>query len=284
MMSRDRRYDSFKTWSGKLERQLAHLAGAGPEFPEEEEDGCDAISSHHTKSMPQVDRFFAALECPELDKLRSSEELVLPLDKTWPFLLRFPVSAFGICLGVSTQAILWKTVATSAPTRFLHVTTKVNLVLPAIKKRNALRVAGVPGDIKSASSLLYVADEECNLQGLLIIKKLTRNHDTCSKIGNAMYLIGGAHAVKKKPSSITIEFSRGNYNKILSCLFSTSDLEYLQIERCIMSLPREFEGFKQLIVLNLHTPNLSNVYVTLDKTKVADRSKNYMMQSFCQPN
>jgi hypothetical protein len=89
---------------------------------------------------------------------------------------------------------------------------------------------------------------------------------------------------RKKPSSITIEFSRGNYNKILSCLFSISDLEYLQIERCIMSLPREFEGFKQLTVLNLHTPNLSNVYVTLDKTKVADRSKNYMMQSFCQPN
>ncbi|BAS72259.1 Os01g0385400, partial [Oryza sativa Japonica Group] len=131
MMSRDRRYDSFKTWSGKLERQLTHLAGAGPEVPEEEEDGCDgdAISSHHTKSMPQVDRFFAALEGPELDKLRSSEELVLPSDKTWPFLLRFPVSAFGICLGVSSQAILWKTVATSTPTRFLHVTTKVNLVL-----------------------------------------------------------------------------------------------------------------------------------------------------------
>uniref|UniRef100_J3L059 Uncharacterized protein n=1 Tax=Oryza brachyantha TaxID=4533 RepID=J3L059_ORYBR len=107
MMSRDRRYDSFKTWSGKLERQLTHLAGAGPE----------------------VDRFFAALEGPELDQLRSSEELVLPSDKTWPFLLRFPVSAFGICLGVSSQAILWKTVATSAPTRFLHVTTKVNLVL-----------------------------------------------------------------------------------------------------------------------------------------------------------
>uniref|UniRef100_A0A0D3F5Y0 Uncharacterized protein n=1 Tax=Oryza barthii TaxID=65489 RepID=A0A0D3F5Y0_9ORYZ len=147
MMSRDRRYDSFKTWSGKLERQLAHLAGAGPEFPEEEEDGCDAISSHHTKSMPQVDRFFAALECPELDKLRSPEELVLPLDKTWPFLLRFPVSAFGICLGVSTQAILWKTVATSAPTRFLHVTTKVNLVLVRFRRahvrhRSHLRLQG----------------------------------------------------------------------------------------------------------------------------------------------
>uniref|UniRef100_A0A0D9V189 Uncharacterized protein n=1 Tax=Leersia perrieri TaxID=77586 RepID=A0A0D9V189_9ORYZ len=129
MMSRDRRYDSFKTWSGKLERQLTHLAGGEPDVTEEEDDGDDAISSHHTKSMPQVDRFFAALEGPELDKLRSSEELVLPSDKTWPFLLRFPVSAFGICLGVSSQAILWKTVATSAPTRFLHVTTKVNLVL-----------------------------------------------------------------------------------------------------------------------------------------------------------
>ncbi|KAL5230916.1 hypothetical protein ABZP36_029692 [Zizania latifolia] len=127
-MSRDKRYDSFKTWSGKLERQITHLAGVGPEAPEET-DQDDAIGSHRTSSLPKVDRFFAALEGPELDQLRSSEELVLPSDKTWPFLLRFPVSAFGICLGVSSQAILWKTIATSAPTTFLHVTTKVNLVL-----------------------------------------------------------------------------------------------------------------------------------------------------------
>ncbi|WVZ97066.1 hypothetical protein U9M48_042628 [Paspalum notatum var. saurae] len=128
-MSRDRRYDSFKTFSGKLERQLTHLAGA-PEVREDElQDGDDSITTSRTTSMPKVDRFFAALEGPELDKLKSSEELVLPSDKTWPFLLRFPVSAFGICLGVSSQAILWKTIATSAPTLFLHVTTKVNLVL-----------------------------------------------------------------------------------------------------------------------------------------------------------
>uniref|UniRef100_A0A0E0KZV7 Uncharacterized protein n=1 Tax=Oryza punctata TaxID=4537 RepID=A0A0E0KZV7_ORYPU len=127
-MSRDKRYDSFKTWSGKLERQLTHLAGVGPEAPVDK-DGGDAIGSHRTSSLPKVDRFFAALEGPELDQLKSEEELVLPSDKTWPFLLRFPVSAFGICLGVSSQAILWKTIATSAPTTFLHVTTKVNLVL-----------------------------------------------------------------------------------------------------------------------------------------------------------
>ncbi|XP_066367503.1 S-type anion channel SLAH2-like [Miscanthus floridulus] len=127
VISRDKRYDSFKTFSGKLERQLTHLAGA-PEVDEEDEDEVVATTSR-TTSMPKVDRFFAALEGPELDKLKSSEELVLPSDKTWPFLLRFPVSAFGMCLGVSSQAILWKTIALSSPTMFLHVTHKVNLVL-----------------------------------------------------------------------------------------------------------------------------------------------------------
>ncbi|XP_062202705.1 uncharacterized protein LOC133905029 [Phragmites australis] len=59
----------------------------------------------------------------------------------------------------------------------------------ASKKRNALRVAGVPGAIESVSSLLYAADEEYNLLGLLIIKKLARDHDNCSKIGNARGLL-----------------------------------------------------------------------------------------------
>ncbi|RLN30892.1 uncharacterized protein C2845_PM05G16340 [Panicum miliaceum] len=59
----------------------------------------------------------------------------------------------------------------------------------ASKKRNALRFAGVPGAIESVSSLLYAADEECNLLGLLIIKKLARDHNNCSKIGNARGLL-----------------------------------------------------------------------------------------------
>ncbi|KAM0903362.1 hypothetical protein ACQ4PT_018616 [Festuca glaucescens] len=125
------RYDSFKTFSGKLERQITHLAGGGgvPANTPEEEVG-DAISGERTASMaPNVDRFFAALEGPELDKLKSSEALVLPSDKKWPFLLRFPVSTFGMCLGVSSQAILYKTIASAPPTAFLHVSIKVNLVL-----------------------------------------------------------------------------------------------------------------------------------------------------------
>ncbi|OEL22496.1 S-type anion channel SLAH3 [Dichanthelium oligosanthes] len=175
--SRDKSYDSFKTWSGKLEKQIAtHLLGSRPapqqqqDEEEPEEDDAATTTRRNSSSVPEVQRFFAALEGPELDKLRvllltsvavhanaitrrvssslfllmwlhvadrrvavlpwqSSEELILPSDKTWPFLLRFPVSAFGMCMGMSSQAILWKRIAISASTRFLHITVKINLVL-----------------------------------------------------------------------------------------------------------------------------------------------------------
>lgn len=55
--------------------------------------------------------------------------MVLPNDKTWPFLLRFSISSFGMCLGVSSQAILWKTIATSPSTKFLHIRPEINTVL-----------------------------------------------------------------------------------------------------------------------------------------------------------
>jgi hypothetical protein len=126
--------------------------------PEEEEDHRgDAINGERTASIaPHVDPFFAALEGPELDTpkvsnyyvpscllslhpfrcfqikahapvlvrvvfLQSLEALVQPSDKQWPFLLLFPVSTFGMCLGVSSQAILYKTIVTAPPTAFLHV-------------------------------------------------------------------------------------------------------------------------------------------------------------------
>ncbi|KAK9145178.1 hypothetical protein Sjap_005081 [Stephania japonica] len=121
---KDRRYDSFKTWSGKMERQISNLRGKqqGP-VPENNDSPNSEI-----QSVP-VERYFDALEGPELETLRASEELLLPEDKRWPFLLRFPVSSFGICLGVSSQAILWKAIATSPSTSFLHVSLDANLVL-----------------------------------------------------------------------------------------------------------------------------------------------------------
>ena len=54
---------------------------------------------------------------------------MLPKDEKWPFLLRFPISAFGMCLGVSSQSILWKTLASAPPTAFLHASPVVNHVL-----------------------------------------------------------------------------------------------------------------------------------------------------------
>lgn len=123
---KDKRYDSFKTFSGRLERQLSNLRGNKNQETEQESI---SQASHELEINIPVDRYFDALEGPELDKLRASEESVLPDDKTWPFLLRFPISSFGIILGVSSQAIMWKALATSATTKFLHISLDVNLVL-----------------------------------------------------------------------------------------------------------------------------------------------------------
>ncbi|KAI5000672.1 hypothetical protein ZWY2020_010631 [Hordeum vulgare] len=116
--TRDKRFDPFKTFSGRLERQLSNRRGR-PLDPMD-------LGSHHSKiseetdQVPGTDRYFDALEGPELDTLRRC----CPRTK-WPFLLRFPISAFGMVLGVSSQAILWKTLASAPPTAFLHVSLVV---------------------------------------------------------------------------------------------------------------------------------------------------------------
>ncbi|KAL0299617.1 UNVERIFIED_CONTAM: S-type anion channel SLAH3 [Sesamum radiatum] len=134
---KDKRFDSFKTWSGGLERQLSNLRGKHREESEQEPQ-----PQHRAEfeNLP-VDRYFDALEGPELDTLRASEEILLPEDKKWPFLLRFPISSFGICLGVSSQAIMWKALASSASTKFLHVSPDINLVLWLISIALVLIVA-----------------------------------------------------------------------------------------------------------------------------------------------
>lgn len=122
---KDKRFDSFKTWSGKLERKLSNLRGKRLEVGQDENS---AERNVEMETLP-VHRYFDALEGPELDTLRPSEEILLPEDKQWPFLLRFPISSFGICLGVGSQVVLWKNLATSPSTKFLHVSLDVNLVL-----------------------------------------------------------------------------------------------------------------------------------------------------------
>uniref|UniRef100_A0A0E0L698 S-type anion channel SLAH2 n=1 Tax=Oryza punctata TaxID=4537 RepID=A0A0E0L698_ORYPU len=129
--TRDRRFDQFKTFSGRLERQFSNLRGMLPQEPADIEMADSKISEEEADGgeVPTADRYFAALEGPELDTLRATEVPVLPEDERWPFLLRFPISAFGMCLGVSSQAMLWKTLASEPSTAFLHISLDVNHVL-----------------------------------------------------------------------------------------------------------------------------------------------------------
>ncbi|KAL1531961.1 S-type anion channel SLAH3-like [Salvia divinorum] len=130
----DRRFDSFKTWSGKLDRQLSNLRGV----PTQEEQP----RPQEFENLP-VHRYFDALEGPELDTLRAYEEIILPEDKQWPFLLRFPISSFSISLGVGSQAIMWKSLSSSAATSFLDVSPHINLILWLITAALTLTVAVV---------------------------------------------------------------------------------------------------------------------------------------------
>ncbi|KAF9602537.1 hypothetical protein IFM89_029836 [Coptis chinensis] len=112
---KDTQFESFRTLSGKQETE--------PEM--------SASQSARLEYLP-VHRYYDALEGPELDTLRATEELVLPEDLQWPFLLHYPVFSFGVCLGLSSQTILWKTIATSSATRFLNIDLDVNLILWSI--------------------------------------------------------------------------------------------------------------------------------------------------------
>ncbi|CAD6332697.1 unnamed protein product [Miscanthus lutarioriparius] len=135
--TRDRRFDHFKTFSGRLERQLSNLRGVAVDIEPAADDSNSnkMISEEETdgggggREVPTADRYFAALEGPELETLRPTEVSALPEDETWPFLLRFPINAFGMCLGVSSQAMLWKTLQSEPSTAFLHVSPAVNHAL-----------------------------------------------------------------------------------------------------------------------------------------------------------
>ncbi|GLU05683.1 hypothetical protein SLE2022_227680 [Rubroshorea leprosula] len=91
-------------------------------------DDSNRVDDSVDRSVP-AGRYFAALRGPELDKVKDCEDILLPKDEKWPFLLRFPIGSFGICLGLSSQAVLWRTLSTSPAIQFLHVTPFINLFL-----------------------------------------------------------------------------------------------------------------------------------------------------------
>ncbi|KAJ8511815.1 hypothetical protein OPV22_002249 [Ensete ventricosum] len=106
--------------SRRENRPDLHCANGAP--------GSAGMGDRVTDSVP-AGRYFAALRGPELDQVRDYEDILLPKDEVWPFLLRFPIGCFGMCLGLGSQAILWGALATSPAMAFLHVTPDINLAL-----------------------------------------------------------------------------------------------------------------------------------------------------------
>ncbi|XP_051130002.1 guard cell S-type anion channel SLAC1 isoform X2 [Andrographis paniculata] len=134
MTERKGDFDIFRTKSG-LVRQNSKLPSRRDsgmlDFEQNNADGNvagGAPSEGVNKSVP-AGRYFAALKGPELDEIKESEDILLPKDEKWPFLLRFPIGCFGMCLGLSSQAILWRALATSPSMEFLHITPLINLVI-----------------------------------------------------------------------------------------------------------------------------------------------------------
>ncbi|KAH7416038.1 hypothetical protein KP509_14G072400 [Ceratopteris richardii] len=50
-----------------------------------------------------------------------NQERPLSADEQWPFLMRFPVSCFSICMGFGIQTVLWKTLSTIKWLPFMHI-------------------------------------------------------------------------------------------------------------------------------------------------------------------
>ncbi|KAI5073519.1 hypothetical protein GOP47_0011532 [Adiantum capillus-veneris] len=76
-----------------------------------------------------ANRYLNSLKGPELEILKNPKCSVLPIDKQWPFLLRFPVNSFGINLGLGSQAILWKILASGGHIWWMQVPIIINIVV-----------------------------------------------------------------------------------------------------------------------------------------------------------
>lgn len=73
--ARDKRFDPFKTFSGRLERQLSNLRGRPLDPMDLESQDSNIISEETDRDqVPGTDRYFDALEGPELDTLRVYRE------------------------------------------------------------------------------------------------------------------------------------------------------------------------------------------------------------------
>lgn len=122
-------FSIFKTKPSNLSKQNSLLPSRKERSEMESQNNTDGVGEESVDTSVPAGRYFAALRGPELDQVKDDEDILLPKDEKWPFLLRFPIGCFGICLGLSSQAVLWRALATSPATKFLHIPLFINLVL-----------------------------------------------------------------------------------------------------------------------------------------------------------
>ncbi|XP_002973316.2 guard cell S-type anion channel SLAC1 [Selaginella moellendorffii] len=118
-------YNLFKTRSSKsLEKQIPWLSKQNGDAPP---------PKFETDEELPAGRFFDALQGPELEVLKDSEDLLLPLDQKWPFLLRVPANVFGVSIGLSAQSLLWAEIHDASSLSYLkHVPKGVLFALWSI--------------------------------------------------------------------------------------------------------------------------------------------------------
>ncbi|KAL5751041.1 hypothetical protein ACOSP7_025644 [Xanthoceras sorbifolium] len=122
-------FSIFKTKSTLSKQNSLMPTRKEKEMESQRIDGSGRLDDESVNKSVPAGRYFAALRGPELDQVKDYEDILLPKDEKWPFLLRFPIGCFGICLGLSSQAVLWRALATSPATEFLHITPFINLAL-----------------------------------------------------------------------------------------------------------------------------------------------------------
>lgn len=60
---------------------------------------------------------------------QESEDLLLPMDEEWPFLLRVPIGVFRITLGLGCQSVMWKDIHTMPCMSFLHIPAWIHVAI-----------------------------------------------------------------------------------------------------------------------------------------------------------
>nr|GMD77375.1 Armadillo-type fold protein [Ipomoea batatas] len=165
------------------------------------------------------------------------------------------------------------------------------------KKQNALRVAGIPGAMESISSLLQISrdfggacdeisekriifDSESygfwtfNHLGLLILKKLARDHDNCGKIGNTRGLLpkiidftqAGERLLRDKSTTPTQILTLKRSLQLVKMLASTTGATGKELRREISEVVFSISNIRDVLRYGENHPSLQCLGIEILKS------------------